>query len=42
MMHITTIDIPLVELGKNLFLQAMRGDVSNKEIIVKLMERETV
>ncbi len=42
MMNITTIDIPLVELGKNLFLQAMRGNVSNKEIIVKLMERETV
>lgn len=42
MMNITTIDIPLVELGNNLFLQAMGEDVSSKEISVKLIERGTV
>lgn len=42
MMNITTIDIPLVELGGDLFLQAYHGYNSNKQISVKLIERETV
>jgi DNA-binding LacI/PurR family transcriptional regulator len=42
MMNITTIEIPLVEMGKNLFRQAVSGDVSNTEISVKLVERGTV
>lgn len=42
MMNITSIEIPLVEMGMNLFLQAVSSDISNKEWSVKLMERETV
>jgi len=42
MMNITTIEIPLVEMGKNLFLQAISKDVSKKEMSVKLIERATV
>ncbi|WP_227937553.1 LacI family DNA-binding transcriptional regulator [Alkalihalobacillus deserti] len=41
-MNITTIEIPLVDMGKNLFLQALNGDLSNKEMSVKLIERGTV
>jgi DNA-binding LacI/PurR family transcriptional regulator len=42
-MHITTLEIPLVEVGKKLFYQAMNGDpVSHEEIPVRLIERETV
>jgi DNA-binding LacI/PurR family transcriptional regulator len=42
-MHITTLEIPLVEVGKKLFHQAMDGEnVSHEEIPVKLIERETV
>ncbi|MFS0778490.1 LacI family DNA-binding transcriptional regulator [Neobacillus sp. 3P2-tot-E-2] len=41
MMNITTIDIPLEEMGKNLFLQAVNSDILNKEISVKLIERGT-
>jgi DNA-binding LacI/PurR family transcriptional regulator len=42
-MHITTLEIPLVEVGRKLFLQAMDGEnVSHEEIDVKLIERETV
>ena len=42
MMNITTIDLPLEDMGNNLFLQAVNGDVSNKEMFVKLIERGTV
>ncbi|WHY02481.1 LacI family DNA-binding transcriptional regulator [Neobacillus sp. DY30] len=41
MMNITTIEIPLEEMGKNLFLQAVKSDILNKEIPVKLIERGT-
>ena len=42
MMNITTIEIPVVEMGENLFLQTINKDISNKEIAVKLIERGTV
>lgn len=42
MMNITTIEIPVIEMGSNLFLQAINEDISNKEIAVKLIERGTV
>jgi len=42
MLNITTIEIPLVEMGKNLFLQAISSDISNRELSVKLIERGTV
>lgn len=42
MMNITTIEIPLEEIGKNLFLQALGGIVTIKEMPVKLIERGTV
>ncbi len=41
MMNITTVEIPLVEMGKNLFLQAISEQVSNKEMSAKLIERGT-
>ncbi|MCM3719920.1 LacI family DNA-binding transcriptional regulator [Fictibacillus phosphorivorans] len=42
-MHITTLEIPLVEVGRKLFHQAMDGErVTHEEIPVKLIERETV
>ncbi|MEH7255453.1 substrate-binding domain-containing protein, partial [Neobacillus niacini] len=42
MMNITTIEIPLEEMGKSLFLQAVNSVIANKEISVKLIERGTV
>ncbi|MDP4552647.1 substrate-binding domain-containing protein [Alkalihalobacillus macyae] len=43
MMKITTIEMNLVEIGRNLFLQAMEEQVEmKKEIAVQLIERETV
>ncbi|GER74596.1 hypothetical protein BpPP18_26630 [Weizmannia acidilactici] len=42
MMNITTVEIPLVEMGENLFRQAVSGEISNHEISVKLIERGTV
>lgn len=42
MMNITTIDMPLVQLGSDLFLQAFNNNSSNREIVVKLVERGTV
>lgn len=42
MMNITTIQIPLLEMGRNLFLQAVQDDLSNKELSSRLIERETV
>jgi DNA-binding LacI/PurR family transcriptional regulator len=42
-MHITTLEIPLVEIGRKLFLQAMDQEKrSQEEIVVKLIERDTV
>jgi DNA-binding LacI/PurR family transcriptional regulator len=42
-MHITTLEIPLVEIGRKLFLQAKDNkENSHEEIVVKLIERETV
>ncbi|MGD8191408.1 LacI family DNA-binding transcriptional regulator [Brevibacillus ginsengisoli] len=43
MMKITTLELPLVEMGRNLFLQAIGStDVSHEELPVQLIERETV
>ncbi|WP_342046447.1 LacI family DNA-binding transcriptional regulator [Bacillus sp. OTU530] len=43
MMNITTIEIPLVEMGQKLFLQAIHDkSVSHEEISVNLIERKTV
>lgn len=42
MMNITTIDIPLVDIGRNLFLQAFNGESTHKEMTAKLIERGTV
>lgn len=41
-MHITTIEIPLVDVGRKLFLQALKPTTFQEEIPVKLIERETV
>jgi DNA-binding LacI/PurR family transcriptional regulator len=42
-MHITTLEIPLVEIGGKLFLQALENrNNSHEEIYVKLIERQTV
>ncbi|WP_318508750.1 LacI family DNA-binding transcriptional regulator [Bacillus sp. T3] len=41
-MNITTIEIPLVDIGNKLFLQAICGEISNKEFGVKFIERGTV
>lgn len=41
MMNITTIEIPLEEMGKSLFLQAVNSEILNKEISVKFIERGT-
>ncbi|KKK36379.1 LacI family transcriptional regulator [Mesobacillus campisalis] len=42
MMDITTVKIPIEEMGSNLFLQAFNGDKSRKEMQVRLIERGTV
>lgn len=42
-MHITTLEIPLVEIGEKLFLQAIDSStISHEEINVKLIKRQTV
>lgn len=42
-MHITTLEIPLVEIGRKLFFQAIdHKNISHEEIDVKLIERQTV
>lgn len=42
-MNITTLEIPLVEIGKKLFLQAINHtNASHEEILVKLIERKSV
>jgi DNA-binding LacI/PurR family transcriptional regulator len=43
MMNITTMEIPLVEVGKKLFRQAINeSEITYREIAVKLIERQTV
>ncbi|MEH7111403.1 LacI family DNA-binding transcriptional regulator [Neobacillus niacini] len=43
MMNITTLEIPLIEIGKKLFLQAIQQtNQFHEEIVVKLIERGTV
>ncbi|MGJ7913412.1 LacI family DNA-binding transcriptional regulator [Neobacillus sp. LXY-1] len=42
MMDITTIEVPLEEMGKNLFLQAINEEISHKELSVRFIERGTV
>jgi hypothetical protein len=42
MMDITTIKIPLVEMGRKLFLQAINDELSNKEFSFNFIERRTV
>lgn len=42
MMDITTIEIPLVEMGINLFLQAINDEESNHEVTFQLIERGSV
>jgi DNA-binding LacI/PurR family transcriptional regulator len=42
-MNITTLDIPLIEVGKRLFLQALETTKISQEVVpVKLIERQTV
>ncbi|MBO1515019.1 LacI family DNA-binding transcriptional regulator [Metabacillus bambusae] len=41
-MNITTIDIPLVEIGRKLFIQAFQEYITNEEIPARLIERKTV
>ena len=43
LMKITSIETPLVEIGKKLFVQAVNGEtVSHEDIPVRLIERKTV
>lgn len=42
MLDITTIEIPLEDIGKDLFLQAIHEEISSIEIQAKLIERGTV
>ena len=42
MMNITTMEIPLEQMGQNLFKQALSGKIDSKEITVSLIERGTV
>ncbi|MCL7748370.1 LacI family DNA-binding transcriptional regulator [Halalkalibacter alkaliphilus] len=41
-MGITTMEIPLVEIGRNLFSQSVQSHISYKEMDVTLIERSTV
>lgn len=42
-MHITTLEIPFVEVGEKLFQQAMNGqEAAHEEVQVRLIERKTV
>ncbi|OED32380.1 LacI family transcriptional regulator [Planococcus maritimus] len=42
-MNITTLEIPLIEIGRKLFAQAIKEGISSQEeIAVKLIERQTV
>jgi DNA-binding LacI/PurR family transcriptional regulator len=41
-MKLTTVEIPLSEVGRKLFNQAIKNEVFHEEIAVKLIERQTV
>lgn len=41
-MKLTTVEIPLREVGKKLFIQAINTETTQEEIAVKLIERQTV
>ncbi|WP_379137164.1 LacI family DNA-binding transcriptional regulator [Paenibacillus sp. sgz500958] len=41
-MHITTFEIPLVEIGRRAFLRVLEGDHTHEEIPIHLIERLTV
>ncbi|MDT8861629.1 LacI family DNA-binding transcriptional regulator [Alkalihalobacillus sp. MEB130] len=41
-MGITTMEIPLVEMGKHLFIQSIQDEITYKEMGVSLIERNTV
>ncbi|MRN57300.1 LacI family DNA-binding transcriptional regulator [Paenibacillus monticola] len=41
-LHITTFEIPIVEIGRKLFLKAIDGSHSHEEIPIHLIERLTV
>ena len=42
MMNITTMEIPLEQMGESLFIQALGGEANSKEVTVSLIERGTV
>lgn len=42
MMGISSIEIPLFDMGKNLFQQAISNDITNKEMFFHFIERSTV
>ncbi|MEK4327820.1 LacI family DNA-binding transcriptional regulator [Paenibacillus sp. FSL R7-0312] len=42
MMHITTFEIPLVEIGRRALLQAVDGGQAHEEIQLNMIERQTV
>ncbi|MFF2878256.1 LacI family DNA-binding transcriptional regulator [Gottfriedia sp. NPDC057991] len=41
-MKLTTVEIPLREVGKKLFIQAINSEINQEEIAIKLIERQTV
>lgn len=42
MMKISTLEIPLIEVGEKLLNQAMTEEIAQEEIAVKMIERDTV
>ncbi|WP_435390895.1 LacI family DNA-binding transcriptional regulator [Jeotgalibacillus haloalkalitolerans] len=42
MLSITTIELPLEEMGRKLFRQSLKQEISKEEVYVKLVERKTV
>ena len=42
MMNITSFELPLEEMGENMFLQAVNAEVTHKEFSVQFIERGTV
>lgn len=42
MLSITTIDLPLEEMGRNLFRQSLKHEIEKQEVSVSLIERKTV
>ncbi|QKE73859.1 LacI family DNA-binding transcriptional regulator [Arthrobacter citreus] len=41
-MKLTSVEIPLREVGKKLFNQAINSEITQEEIVIKLVERQTV